>query len=404
MSSLAHPPHAKGSARGTLRPERIAVGTVLVLAGVLTGVSLVADPTSALTLSMAALYGAVGGLLALRRPRNTIGWIFLGVLLVFAVSSAAGALGGASVQAGGPLPDGPPLALIWLETFVFQALFGLYYGLTVVFPSGSLPNGRIGRIVRISLLVPVAGVVVSAFGPHLAGIYAPDTLGHALDNPVALLPFPDGLDHLLEIATVGLLVGGVVSMIVRFRRSHGIEREQLKWFVASLALTGVLVVVVAAIVVLVPRVGAAPWMLAVLGYATIPPAVGIAVLRHRLYEIDRIVSRTAGWATVTGVLAVVFTGAILLFQAVLAPLTGGNTIAVAASTLLAAALFQPLRRWVQSRVDRRFDRARYDAERTVAAFAEWLRGEVDLDQLGSETRATVTRTVAPASVTLWLRK
>ncbi len=186
MSSLAHPPQAKSIARGTLRPERIAVGIVLVLAGVLSGVSLVADPTSALTLSMAALYGAVGGLLAVRRPRNTIGWIFLGVLLVFATTSAAEGLGGTATRSGGPLPGGLPLALIWIETWAFAAMFGLYYALTVVFPSGDLPAGRLGGVIRVSLAVPVAAVVVCAFGPHLAGNFSPDNLGRSLDNPVAL--------------------------------------------------------------------------------------------------------------------------------------------------------------------------------------------------------------------------
>jgi hypothetical protein len=143
---------------------------------------------------------------------------------------------------------------------------------------------------------------------------------------------------------------------------------------------------------------------AFLGFALLPVAIGVAVLRYRLFEIDRIISRTISYATVTGVLVVAFAGAILLFQSVLAPVTGGNTVAVAASTLVVAALFQPLRRWVQSRVDRRFDRTRYDAERILAEFASGLRDEVDLGQLGAEIQATVALTVAPASVWLWLRQ
>jgi hypothetical protein len=385
------------------RLERIAVGVMLTVAVGLAVPTLIADPSQAIILGMDALYGVVGALLALRRPRNPIGWIFLGILLVFSISSAASAVGGAAVQAGGRLPDGLPLVLIWFEGFVFQALFGLYYGLTLVFPSGRLPGGRIGRAVRFSLLVPIAGVVVSAFGPHLAGLYAPDTLGRTLDNPVALLPFPDGLDHLLEMATVSLLVCGVVAMIVRFRRARGIEREQLKWLVASLALTGVLVVAAVAVVVAVPRVGAGIWGLAVIGYATIPPAVGVAVLRYRLYEIDRIVSRTIGWAAVSAVLVAVFAAMILAAQAALAPVITSNTLAVAVSTLVVAALFQPLRRWIQARVDRRFNRARYDADITVAAFAGRLRDEVDLTQLATEVVATADRSVQPASIALWLR-
>ena len=132
-------------------------------------------------------------------------------------------------------------------------------------------------------------------------------------------------------------------------------------------------------------------------------AIGIAVLRYRLYEIDRIISRTISYATVTGVLVVAFAGAILLFQSVLAPMTGGNTVAVAASTLVVAALFQPLRRRVQSRVDRRFNRTGYDAERVVDRFAGRLRDEVDLGQLAIEIKGAVERTVQPTSVAIWLR-
>ena len=145
------------------------------------------------------------------------------------------------------------------------------------------------------------------------------------------------------------------------------------------------------------------WLVGLFGFGLLPVAIGVAVLRYRLYEIDRLISRTIAYATVTGVLVVVFGGVILLSQAILDPVTGGNTIAVAASTLAVAALFQPLRRKVQVRVDRRFNRARYDAERTVAAFAGRLRSEVDLGQLKAEIALTVATSVQPTSVSLWLR-
>ncbi|HLO36071.1 MAG TPA: hypothetical protein VK194_08310, partial [Candidatus Deferrimicrobium sp.] len=177
-----------------------------------------------------------------------------------------------------------------------------------------------------------------------------------------------------------------------------------KWFVASLALTGALVTAVVAVVVAIPRVGTGIWVFAVLGYATIPPAVGIAVLRYRLYEIDRIVSRTVGWAVVSATLAAVFVSVILVLQALLASVTSSNTIAVAASTLAVAALFQPLRHRVQGRVDRRFNRARYDAERIVMEFVSRLRDEVELGQLQVEISTAVSQTVQPASLAVWLRR
>ena len=301
------------------------------------------------------------------------------------------------------LPGGLPLALIWAETWSYAALFGIYYGLTVVFPSGHLPGGRSGRFVRISFLFPVAAVVSGAFGPHLAGNSSSQYIGRTLDNPAAMLPVPDGIAPLLQLATIGLLVAGTASLIVRLRRARGTEREQLKWFVASLALTGVLVVATIAVVVAIPRVGTDLWVLAVLGYATIPPAVGVAVLRYRLYEIDRIVSRSVGWAVVTAVLAMVFVSLIFISQSLLVSVTSSDAVAVAFSTLVAATIAQPLRRWVQVRVDRRFNRARYDAERTVAGFRTMLRNEVELGQLRAEIGAAVADLVQPASFHIWLR-
>ena len=392
--------HSRGR---SVKPEWAVVAIILSVAGVLSAASIANDLSSLLTLTVAALYGAIGALLAARRPGNPIGWMFLGVLLVFSITSTADGLGGTAVRAGAPLPGGLPLVLIWAETWAFAALFGIYYGLTVVFPSGHLPRGRSGRVVRISLLVPVAAVVSGAFGPHLAGNFNSDYIGRSLDNPAALLPVPDGIPALLQIVTIGLLVGGIVSLIIRLGRARGIEREQLKWFVASLALTAVLVVVTVAVVAASPRVGTEVWTLAVLGYATIPPAVGVAVLRYRLYEIDRIVSRTVGWAVVTAVLALVFVSVIFISQALLVSVTSSNAVAVAISTLVAATIAQPLRRWVQLRVDRRFNRARYDAERTVAGFGTMLRNEVELGQLRAEIGAAVADSVQPASFHMWLR-
>ncbi len=404
VTSAVRVSETTSAAEPAVRSARLIVGFALALAIVSAFTSSLSDPSSLVVLVMAALNGAVGTVLALRRPRNPIGWIFLGVLLVFTIQPAADALGGSAVQRGGPLPSGLPLTLMWVETWVFQILFGLYYALTLVFPSGRLPGGRIGRVVRVSLLVPVAGVMVSAFGPHLAGIYAADTLGRSLDNPFALLPFPDGLDHLFEITTVAFLVGGIISIIVRFRRSRGIEREQMKWFVAALSLTGTLVFGVALVVLTTPRHDLGIWGFAVLGYAAIPPAVGVAVLRYRLFEIDRIISRTMGYAIVTVILGAIFAGAVLGLQALLRPVTQESQVAVAASTLLVAALFGPLRRRVQKSVDRRFNRARYDAALVAAGFAARLRDRFDLEAVRGELTRTAHASLNPATVSVWVRR
>jgi len=384
-------------------PPRIAVAVILLLAIALGVISVAANPASILTLLMAALYGAVGALLAIRRPRNAIGWLFLGVVIVFVASTAADGLGGAALIKGGPQPGGIALLLVWAETWAYAAMFGLFYALTVIFPSGHLPGGRTGRAVRISFLVPLGAVVAAAFGPHLAGQFSPQYSGRALANPAAVLPIPDGLDGPLELATIVLLIAGTVSMFVRFSRARGTEREQLKWLVASLALTSGLVIVSLAILAALPHVGRGVWVFGVLGFATIPPAVGIAVLRYRLYEIDRIVSRTVGWAIVSAMLGTMFVGLILVTQALLASIASSNTVAVAVSTLLVAAVAHPLRTRIQRRVDDRFNRSRYDAERTVDGFGGVLRNEVELGQLRAEIAEAVALTVQPASFVVWIR-
>jgi hypothetical protein len=187
-------------------------------------------------------------------------------------------------------------------------------------------------------------------------------------------------------------------MVVRFRHAGRIERQQLKWF--SLAAVVVSAFVLSIAFVTPPLI--VGFVASVLIAPLVPAAAAVAILRYRLYDLDRLVSRTIAYATVTGVLVVVFAGTVLAFQAALAPVTGKNGVAVAASTLLVAGLFQPLRRKVQRRVDRRFNRGRYDAERTVDSFADRLRDGVDLGDLSADIAATVVRTVQPASVWLWL--
>ena len=151
-------------------------------------------------------------------------------------------------------------------------------------------------------------------------------------------------------------------------------------------------------------IGGLAWIPAILAYPTIPIAISVAVLRYRLLEIDRIVSRTIAYTLVTGILAMVFAAAILLLQGLLATFTQGQTVAVAASTLAVFALFQPVRRRVQRVVDRRFDRGRYDAERTALAFSERLRHEVDMEAVTLDLAQTTRQTVAPTSLAIWLRR
>jgi hypothetical protein len=217
------------------------------------------------------------------------------------------------------------------------------------------------------------------------------------------------------VATVLLVAGGalaVTSLLVRYRRAAPIERQQLKWFAAVATVAGIAGVVNVA--TYAASGGAGPsGTLGVVeavssffiygGLALLPVAIGIAVLRHNLYEIDRLISRSIGWAVLTLILGITFAAVVLALQALIAPSTGSNELAIAGSTLLVAALFQPLRRRVQLVVDRRFNRSRYDAERTVAALAARLRDEVDLEAVRADILATVDAALEPRSASLWLR-
>jgi hypothetical protein len=183
-----------------------------------------------------------------------------------------------------------------------------------------------------------------------------------------------------------------------------VERAQLRWLVWSMAFIVVgFIIGLVGDALFVNGLDGAVWLPAIVAFALPPLAIGIAVLRYRLYEIDRLISRTIAYGLLTLLLGSLFVAVILALQALVAPFTGSNELAVAGSTLLVAALFQPLRRRVQRVVDRRFNRSRYDAERTVAALATRLRDEVDLDAVRADLLATVDATLEPASASLWLR-
>ena len=250
-----------------------------------------------------------------------------------------------------------------------------------------------------------------------------DALGTAdvlVANPIGIAPGWPGWDVLEGWGGSFLLSGGlalcILAFIVRFRQSKGTERLQDKWLVVSLAFLFVTLLWGTVLVLAVgndaaSRMDGPTFLLASLvawGPATLalpmpPVAIAVAVLRNHLYEIDRIISRTIGWAVVTGVLFALFAGGVLALEALLAGYTAGQTLAVAASTLAAFALFQPVRRRVQTAVDQRFDRARYDGERTSTAFAEQVRDEVDLSRLRAALVDTVDAAVRPVSAAVWLR-
>ena len=271
--------------------------------------------------------------------------------------------------------------------------------LAVLFPDGRLPGPRwrwpvgliAGMLALGSLLIVVRpGAISESLAANPLGVTGVRWLE-------AVAPLGESLG---AIALMASLVLALVAVAIRYRRSGVAGREQMKWFVAANVLFAVLLFLGFA------DGATEPTAFDVLGVASLslpPIAVGIAILRYRLYEIDRLISRTLSYAVVTISLILVFVGGVLSLQAVFEPLTGGNTVAVAASTLIVAALFQPLRRRIQRIIDRRFNRARFDAQVTVDAFAVQLRDEVDLDRLRMALVATADDAVRPVHASLWLR-
>jgi hypothetical protein len=340
-----------------------------------------------------------GAVIASRLPRNPVGWSFLamGVGLALAVSTSVYAELGID-SSRGPLPADDVAA--WISNWIFApVIFGIPLYLLLVFPDGRFLTPR-WRAVGIGLLATVVVATVSiAFKP---GEF--ETLG--IENPLAaqgtlgeLMTTLAGVTTALALPAFGV---AVACLVVRFRRSHAAERQQLKWFIYAAALVGIGV----AGSILVPSSWAADllFILGLLALAGLPVAAGVAILRYRLYDIDVVINRTLVYGVLTATLAAAYLGSVLLLQLALSPLTEDSDLAIAGSTLAVAALFRPARARIQELVDRRFYRRRYDAVQTVERFGARLREQVELDSLGAELRAVVAETMQPAHVSLWLRR
>jgi hypothetical protein len=353
-------------------------------------------------------FALVGSLLVVRRAGDPIGWLLgaAGALSQLGVLSGPYAYGSGSLEAGAALP-GAELAL-WLGYPIWIAVIGLIVSALVRFPDGSPP----GRPFAILLWGFVAFVVIAAVGSALADrpIDVPQPVAQA-EGPPRSVPNPFALhgpvgDLMLLAASAINIVAPLtliapLALVVRFRRSHGVERQQLKW----LTYTAAIAFGLALIAFVAPpgpiRVLADPT--SIFGIGLLPVAVGVAIFRYRLYDIDVLIRRTIIYAALSAILIAAYLVGLALFQAILAPITSGSAVAVAISTLAVVALFQPMRTRIQAAVDRRFYRSRYDAERTLDAFSVRLRAEVDLDAVRADLIDAVERTVQPAHATVWLR-
>jgi hypothetical protein len=342
----------------------------------------------------ALTYAVVGVVVAWRRSANAIGWLFL----LIGVTGTTGCLG--VTYATFAVSTGWPGAAIaaWYTSCEFVFGTGLILSVFVLlFPTGRVPSRRWVPVLAAGLLGMALSTLGFAFAPG-------QLIAFPLENPFGIA---DAAATFWLIGDVGIALqvvaacAAVASVGVRLMRADHVERQQLKWMGAAVS-----IVLVGAVVSGIQGIGRGAFGAAAgsLALNCIPIAAGIAILRYRLYDIDVLVNRALVYGGTTAIIGAAFFGGVVVLQTMLTPFTGGNELAVAGSTLVCFALFQPLRSRVQIAVDRRFYHSRYDAARTLDEFSERLRDEIDLEAVAAELVAAIHRTVQPAHASVWLRE
>ena len=342
----------------------------------------------------------VGILVARRQPRNPIGWLFLVTAACLFLSTDGPDYALLTYRLGHHLPLGPvglALGQLWGPGLV------LLFVVILLFPDGRLPSGFwrwslwVFCAVYAVLQVATAVATADAIAAHPIRVNANGGLS-ALDTPAGWYSLVQGPATAVLVVLSLCFVG---RQVLSWRRASSERRQQLKWLASGAAVTLVCAAVSGSLtsspITLLGMVGAWAWF----GWAALPVSIGVAILKYRLYDIDRIISRTLSYAIVTGVLAGVYTGLVLLAPRAL-PVALSTPVVVACATLVAAALFNPLRRRVQQVVDRRFNRARYDAGKTVAAFAARLQDALDLNAVQDDLTSVVHKALEPAHVSVWI--
>ena len=345
-----------------------------------------------------AAFMAVGAVIVAHRPGNAVGWIFSAIGLLTATGMLAGEYAArADVGRPGARPGGV-LAAWYISWYWYPTLALVLVFTLLLFPTGRLPSAR-WRPVAVAAGVATVGVTaLSALTPTLVDE------NYTVRNPIGLAWVQDPEQTAVGAVLFGLLlvcmVAAALSLVLRFRRAQGVERQQLKWVTYA----GALMVLFGLVPELLPATAKVSEALWGLGAILVPVAAGIAILRYRLYDIDRLINRTLVYAALSALLGAVYAAVVLVLGQGFGGVGGEPpSWAVAAATLAVAVLFQPARRRIQQVVDRRFDRRKYDAAKTVEAFSARLRDEIDLDTLLAELLAVVNQTMQPTKASLWLR-
>lgn len=363
----------------------VACGLSLIVVPMLTGAGF-ADPGIAAIGFVA--YATVGGLIIFRRDGHLTGWLLavLGLALTF-------------VDGIGRQPWADPVMVEWVGSWGWTAVFALYGALTLTFPSGHAPRGSrwTAHLGRASLVALPVFTFIAATTETLGG----PTVG-SVPNPVAI--FPDSLATPALMGVVVIFLGATGSLIVKRRRSRGVERAQLTWVVFALGVFGVAVALTFAyiygsIALGYGDPGDAAWTVVYLMMMLFPMSFGVAILRYRLFDIDRIISRAVAYTLIAALLGVCYF-AMVTSLATLVPGTGSWRVAV--STLVVAALFNPVRHRVRKSVDRRFNRSRFDAEKVASEFAAAFRDEIDPEQIAAKLVAVVDEVLQPERSTVWV--
>jgi uncharacterized membrane protein YhdT len=348
-------------------------------------------------------YAPVGALIASRHPANPVGWLLCLYGLVISVSGFSAQYATYALLAQlDSLPAGEAMA--WITSWILPIINGLTVFYILLFPTGRLPGRRWRWLAWLTVAFVVVGVILAAFSPGaLLGMLGP------IRNPLGIEGFTNVYKAVLFTMAPLLTVAAALAVFMRLRRATGVERQQIKWFTYAAAAS----VTATILAYIIPGVIDTPTWFERLGYAltivtipAIPVAIGIAILRYRLYDIDLIINRTLVYGSLTATLAVVYFGGVATTQAIFGALTGQEQqpqLAVVISTLAIAALFIPLRRRIQSFIDRRFYRRKYDAAKTLGAFSAKLRDETDLGALSDDLVGVVRESMQPAHVSLWLR-